>query len=142
MNRQGSRSFAIAAVLFVLALVVDAQTIVAPGRVNTVITITSGTPIQVTTNKTVTADRLLIQSLTGGSGIVQICIVKPGVTPSAKGGGSGQLAAQLAPASSTAPGGSYSDVSPASQTAGILLNTIFIDGTHSGDTVVVSYNVR
>lgn len=115
---------------------------VPPGRVNKVITITSGTPVQVTTNIQVIADRLLIQMLKGGSGLGYICVVAVNVTPSSKCSGSGQLGAQLAPASSTAPGGSYSDTNPTSQTPGINLSTIWVDGDTTSDQVLVSYNVR
>jgi hypothetical protein len=114
---------------------------VPPGRKNFLITITSGTPIQVSATA-ITIDRILVQMAKGGSGLGYICTTAVGTTPSSKCSGSGQLAAQLAPASSIAPGGSYSDTTPASGTAGMNAQVYWIDGDVNGDVVIVSMNVR
>ena len=112
----------------------------APGRKNFTKTITSGTPIQVSTTP-LTVDRYIIQMAIGGTGYGLICIVPVGTTPAASCGTAGQLSGQLAPASTTAPGGSWSD-SVATPGGSINLQTVWIDGSHSGDVVTISANVK
>ncbi len=54
----------------------------------------------------------------------------------------GDLTAQLAPASATAPGSQYEDAytADADNQGDIDLSLSWIDGSHSGDTVAVSAN--
>lgn len=108
-------------------------------RINKSITVTAGTPIQVSSTKILAAE-VFIQMATGGTGVGYICAGIPsGTTPSASCGGAGQLTAQLAPASATAPGGSYSDSISLTVGAGIDISTIWVDGGHSGDVILVSF---
>jgi hypothetical protein len=108
-------------------------------RINLKITITSGTPIQLSAIH-LYASEILIQAAAGGTGLIQVCAGIPvGTTPAANCGTAGQLSAQLAPATSTAPGGSYSDQVTSKSGTGIDLETIYVDGSHSGDVVLVSF---
>lgn len=108
-------------------------------RINKSITVTAGTPIQVASSR-ILASEILIQMATGGTGLGYICAGIPtGTTPSASCGGAGQLTAQLAPASATAPGGSYSDSASFKEGIGIDVSMIWVDGGHSGDVILVTY---
>ncbi len=109
-------------------------------RINQILTIASGTPIHLSAFHFYVS-RILIQAAESASGgIIQICTGIPiETTPAANCGTAGQLGGQLAAATSTAPGGSYSDTSDNHQGKGIDLATIWIDGAHTGDTVIVSY---
>lgn len=127
----------------IVLLCLAATSIYSGPRINQTLTITAGTPIQLATKYT-PINRLLIQALTGGTGLVYVMDMSgylSTVTPNPA--TSGHLTAQLAPATSTAPGGSYSDATDATPGSGpIDLSRIYIDGAHSGDTVVVSYDLR
>lgn len=124
-----------------MALHAQISSFVPPGRKNYLITVTSGTPIQVS-SVPVTIDRGLIQmDIAASGGYGSICIVPVGTTPAAQCATMGQLGARLAPGTATAPGGSYSDFVAASG-GSINLQTIWIDGSHTGDPVIVSVNVK
>lgn len=108
------------------------------------ITVTAGTPIQVTT-KHVVISSLMIQPLVGANAqLIYVCGgVQTGTTPTAAcaatANGSYELAAQLSAATTTVPGPVYSFYVP---TPGSDLSTYWIDGLHSGDTVLVSFFVH
>lgn len=105
-------------------------------RYNRTITVTAGTSIQLTTTSRYLVRAIFIQMAIGGSGYGAVMAgIVNGRTPSKS--TSGDLTAQLAPASATAPGSSYSD----SNQLGIDLSTIWVDGSNSGDTIIVSYDV-
>ncbi len=127
-----------------LASLVGSAQFVAPGRVNRLLTVvTSGTPVEVTTNRNLIADRLLIQAPLGATvGVGYICVVPVGTTPHSKCSTAGELGGEIAAATSTAPGGSYSDTSPTTQTPGIQMATIWLDSDTSGTPYIISYNVR
>jgi hypothetical protein len=123
----------------VALLALIAVGLTADPRLNQLITITSGTPIQLSKFH-LYASEILIQMATGGTGLGYVCAGIPlGTTPAASCGTAGQLSAQLSPASSTAPGGYYADQASAKGGPGIDLATIWIDGSHTGDTVIVTY---
>lgn len=106
------------------------------GIANVSVAVTSGTPIRVSTSHII-VDRVSIFMQHGGTGIGYVCTST--TTPSASCGGTGQLAQELAPATSTAPGGQYTwEI----QTPGLDLSTFWIDGSHTGDNVAVSYHIR
>lgn len=107
-------------------------------RINQLVTIAAGTPVHLSAIHLYVSE-ILIQAAAGGTGLIQICIVPYGTTPAGHCATAGQLAAQLAPATSTAPGGSYSDSVGLKSGTGIDASTIWIDGTASSDTAVVSY---
>lgn len=132
-------------------------------RINKTLTVTASTPINIATGLTaaggmtnygrlapVWVRSVFIQMLLGGTGYgvvmdgiygVQADGISPRI-PSALGATSGDLTAQLQPATATAPGGSYGDQYPiANQQGTIDATKIWIDGSHTGDTVVVSYDV-
>lgn len=119
-------------------------------RVNHTYTVTSGTPINMATGTSgapssgdfqpVYASRVFIQMLHGGTGLGYVMDgIPPGTTPAA--GTNGHLTAELAAASLTAPGGSYSDADP-NVAGGIDIRRLWIDGSHSGDTVMVSMDLK
>lgn len=104
------------------------------------ITVTAGTAIQISKQQ-IFAKRLFIQMAVGGTGYGCI-IAAPNGTTGLACSSTAFLVAQLAPASSTAPGGSYSD--PNGAPGGISLpdidlSTIFLDGSVNSDPITVSY---
>lgn len=106
------------------------------GVFNKSITITSGTPIRITTSHIV-VDSLLIQAAHSATfGIVYICAFA--TTPASKCSGTGQLGGELAPASATAPGSAYSYPMP---TPGLDLSLFWVDGD-ANSPVIVSYHVK
>jgi hypothetical protein len=119
-------------------------------RVNTKYTITAGTPINLATGTSSApsagnfqpayATRIFIQMLHGGSGLGYVMDgIPPGTTPAVS--TNGHLTAELAAASLTAPGGSYSDSDP-NPAGGIDIRKLWIDGSNSGDTVSVSVDYK
>jgi hypothetical protein len=135
----------IALVLVGVALVktpeVEAQIGQPVGQHAALITITAGTPVQVSASHIVVSS-IMIQPLVGsGAGLIYVCAgIQTGTTPTADcaatANGSYELGAQLAAATSTVPGPVYSFYVP---TPGSDLSTFWIDGAHTGDTVLVSW---
>lgn len=124
-------------------------------RVNKTITITAGTPVNIFTGGAAAdpdytdprghlASRVFIQMLHGagdtfGLGYVMAGITRARVPAIAN---AGDVTAELAPASTTSPGGDYSDRDDANPMGGIDVNEIWVDGTNTGDTVKVSYDLK
>lgn len=113
-------------------------------RVNTQITITAGTPVNLLTGLTtaytgppVYASRVFIQMKHGGTGLGYVMDGIYQRVPSAS--AASDLTAELSPASSTAPGGSYEDWDKAMDRGGVDISQIWIDGSHSTDVVLASY---
>lgn len=117
--------------------------------VNQRFTIAAGTPINVATGgaasfpntQPVWAKSVFIQMRTGGSGIGYVMSgIQPGRVPSAA--NASDLSSELYAASPTGPGGAYSYPEPGNTYRGdIDVNQIWIDGTHTGDTVTVTYDL-
>lgn len=107
-------------------------------RWKALITITAGTPIFVAAGQVpIMADRILVQPRHGGTGLVLVYDDVPiGMAASDVAAG-GDLAVELAPATSTAPGGTYTDTG-----GSIDLRMIAVDGSHSGDTVLIDAHLR
>ena len=106
-------------------------------RTNKTLTITAGTPIQLSATQ-VFAREIFIQMQSGGSGIGYVMDMNgypAGTTPSHS--TSGNLTAQLSNATSTNPGGAYSDNCAARC---IDISKVWIDGSNNGDTVTVSWD--
>lgn len=126
-----------------LCLLALAATIYPGPRYNKIYTVAAGTPIQLAT-VTTPANRVFIQMLTGGSGsgyVMDVSSYVAGTTPAHT--TSGELVAQLCPATSTAPGCSYSDTAGSAPGSGAIdISKLWIDGSNSGDTLVVSYDLR
>lgn len=100
-------------------------------RVNHQYILTPGTPIQLSQIPWA-CERILIQGMKGGTGVVYIMLGVPvGTTPAKT-----LNAVQLAPASSTAPGPMYKDSGP-----GINLQQTWIDGDQA-DSVLVSFESK
>ena len=105
-------------------------------QINKTFTVVAGTPIQVETNDKVLADTILIQMMVGGSGVGYVMDgILAGRTPSAS--NDYDLSAQLAPASPTAPGGTWTKEN---WRHGIRVSQIWVDGATSGDKIKVSYD--
>ena len=108
--------------------------------VNKRITITAGTPIALATQSTFVRS-LFVQMRHGGTGFGTLFNLSDpavqGQTPDV--GNGAHVSAELAPATATAPGGSwgYPDTD-----RGYDLQWISIDGSNSGDTVTVSYDKK
>jgi hypothetical protein len=104
-------------------------------RTNQTITVASGTPARLSSTHLYVRE-VFIQMAIGGTSAGYVMIVS-GHTPSKT--AAGDVTAQLAPATSTAPGGAYSDSSPQ---ADIDLYNIWVDGDHTGDNIIISYDTR
>lgn len=120
--------------LAIVVLGLSLQTRLPAARVGRIITVAAGTPVQLATQSTLVR-RIFIQMQAGGTGMGYVMDgVTVGTTPVANTNPTVQLAA----ATASAPGGNYSD---ASQTSAydIDLQKIWIDGSHTGDTILVSY---
>jgi len=122
--------------LITLLLAISPQRLEA-ARYNRKITITAGTPIRLSTTKTIVTRVFIQMAISGTSAGYVMAGIMNGRTPASS--ASGDLTAQLAGASASAPGGSYSDADPAGS---IDLSEIWVDGANSGDTVIVSYDIR
>lgn len=119
-------------------------------RLSATITITAGTPVSVATalgldaGLPIYARRWTAQALVGGSGIIY---VEDGIKPRGRvpvSSVSGDLTGQLAAATASAPGGFYEDIyeADADNQGDIDLSLSWIDGSHTGDTVAVSANLK
>lgn len=134
--------------------IVAAIALILPLRMKTepqqgeVITITSGTAIRIVLNPSlvnpVMANSMLIQSQHGGSGIIYVLNARPDQTCN-KGAAGTTLVAELAPASATSPGGSFtfpSNGGATNQSSGFDLRYWCVDGSNSGDVAIVSWDLR
>jgi hypothetical protein len=124
-------------------------------RINKTLTIAAGTPVnlavalglvQAVTAATtpIWANRVFAQMLAGGTGLGYVMDLDAfAAGTQAAVATNGHLTAQLAPATATAPGGAYGDAVAGVGQGGLVDVTKFwIDGAHSGDTVVTSVNLR
>jgi hypothetical protein len=104
-------------------------------RFSITLTVVSGTPIHLAPdNQPLIVSRIIIQMKHGGTGMGQIMLGVPkGTTPAT----SSWPVIELAPATATAPGQSFSDEGP-----NINLAEIWCDGSHSGDLITVSYDTN
>ncbi len=117
-------------------------------RITGLVTIASGTPVNVATalgldaKEPQWASRWVAQALHGGSGLITVFDgFKPrGTVPVLNTSTGIEITAATAPA----PGGSYSDTfdMDADNQGDIDLSLAWIDGAHTGDTVAVSANKR
>lgn len=106
-------------------------------REGRIYTIVAGTPIRLSPEPLI-VERIFIQMQVGASGGLGYVMdgVRPGTTPVAN----TNPTVQLGPASTTSPGGNYSDADYNSSS--ISLDRIWIDGSHSGDLVLVSFSTK
>lgn len=108
-----------------------------------VITITAGTAQRFVSIPT-RANSIFIQGVTGGSGRGYVLNANPANTCS-KGGAGTTWVADLAPATSTAPGQAFyfpSNDSATTATSGFNIQYWCLDGSNSGDQFLVSWDVR
>lgn len=135
-------------ILLAILLVLPAATEPQDGRV---ITITAGTAIRLILNPStrdpVRANSLFIQALhvaSGTGGIIYVLNADPSITCT-KGAAGTTLVAELSPATTAAPGGSFSfpsNGSATTQSGGTDIRRFCLDGAQSGDTVVTSWDLR
>lgn len=129
-------------------------------RVNITITITSGTPVNIASGMNSAAmvtkgfsvipplplNELCIQMKHGGTGLGYVMSGIRGVTSPTQQWrvpdftAVTDVTAELAPATATAPGGSWSD--PTNNQTTINGEQCWIDGSVSGDKVIVSYDTQ
>lgn len=124
-------------------------------RINKLITIASGTPTRIWDGATaapsyeqaspppaVWVTNFFVQMMHGGSGLGFVMTGIPyGTTPNYN--TAGTVTGELAPASASAPGGSFSQDQSAfgSELAGTVdITRAWVDGASSGDKVIVSYD--
>lgn len=118
-------------------------------RVNMTLTITAGVPLNVSTQSTVSdgvprmATRVFIQLYPGATGIAYIMDGISGVSNGAprvpSHSNSTDLTAIVYGATASAPGSSYSDYDAYH---GIDVSKLWIDGSVSGDKVIVSFDLK
>ena len=109
-------------------------------RINMQVTITAGTPVRLAGIST-PVNRLFIQSLHSNTGIVDVLLGVPVATP-CDATNAAQLTAELGPGDATHPGQSFSDPQGANGNSPSdyeNLITSCIDGSHTGDKVIVSF---
>jgi hypothetical protein len=85
-------------------------------------------------------DRLFIQMKTNGSGLGYVLYSDSGAIPPSK-ANDADVVAELALATSTAPGGAYSDAQPGGGNF-MDMSAYWVDGAVNGDKIRASYNVR
>ena len=110
-------------------------------QVSQPIALTTGSAVRVA-NMDVQFNSLFIQMKHGGSNIGYVLFADPALTCSAT--TAGQVVAELAPASATAPGGSFTFPSNGVANYGSGGNNAHywcVQGS-TGDSVIVSYNMR
>lgn len=115
----------------------------AAGRYNLQITITAGNAIQVwPMTSPYFVNEILIQGQPGsGAGLIYVMTgIGNNRTPSHT--AASDLTATLCAATSTLPGCPYSDGTLATSNGAIDLSGIWIDGSHSSDVVVISFDAR
>lgn len=116
-------------------------------RFNNVFTVTTGTPTNLGTGTTTSdgiqrfASRVFIQMVTGGSGLGYVMAGILGTrVPSTS--NNSDVTMELPAATSTGPGGFYSDFDPNFMGGGIDITTLWVDGANTGDKIRVSYDLR
>lgn len=118
-----------------LVLIVIAASLMAGVRTNREITVAAGTPVRLATSRLL-VNRIFIQMKTAGTGRGYVMAGIPvGTTPAST--TSAHLTAELCPATATAPGCAYTDSYP----DGIDVSLIWVDGSHTGDKITVSWEV-
>ena len=142
-SKQRWRRILLSALLFLCTLPLRAEP--QNGRI---ITITAGAAIRLILNpstaRAVQANSMLIQALHGGSGLIYILNCDPSIT-CVRGNAGTTLVAELAPATSTAPGGSFTfptNGSATSGSGGFDVRYWAVDGSTNGDTVATSWDLR
>jgi hypothetical protein len=117
-------------------------------RINTTVTLTPGTPLNVAAQFTAQpgaplyADRVFIQMRHGGTGlgyVLDLSALKAGTTPDKT--HANQVASELDIAGATGPGGSWGDTKSPQDGNGIDLNQMWVDGDQA-DPCLISVNLR
>ncbi len=130
---------ALVALLCVSLAPAQIQSFVAPGTYNVKLTLTSGTPQQITTSHVLITSFSVQMLHTATAGLGYVCIVFPGVTPASKCSGTGQLSFELPSATATSPGGQLGW--PQAPTTSFDASTVWVDGDANSPVAVV-FNVK
>jgi len=110
-------------------------------QISRVVTFTSGTAQRVAPTRTM-ANSLLVEMLPGSTGIGYVLYADPALTCVHT--TAGQIVAELAPGTATAPGGNFtfpSNNDATTQSGGSDMNWWCVEGTTS-DTAIVSYDLK
>lgn len=106
------------------------------------ISVTAGTAIRIlTTGPDLVVTSIFFQMATGGTGRGYVLYAPSGVTCN-RGSAGTTTVGELSPASATAPGGSLTVPMNPDPYGGLVANHWCIDGSHTGDGLIVSFNVR
>ena len=124
--------------LAVLALIAVGLT--ADPRLNQIITVAAGTPVRLSSTHLYVTDITFQMATASSGGIGYVCIVSFTTTPAGACATAGQLAVELSAGTATVPGTPFTLTASQKQGPGIDLGTIWIDGAHTADTVIVTYN--
>lgn len=134
--------------VLLLSLLLPASVGRAGARFNATITVVAGTPINLATLTSTVPDasdtrrctKISIQMAHGGTGRGLVMSgISVGRTPAAS--ASADLTAEIPPATAGSPGGQYYDEDDSPSGGGILLAGIWLDGSVSGDHVVISFEL-
>ena len=109
-------------------------------RINAQYTITAGTPIRLY-GISMKVDRLFLQSRHSNTGLIYL-MAGVATSKTCNASDTSQLTAELGPGDATHPGNAFSDPQGANGTAPPDfedLQNFCVDGTHSGDVVIVSF---
>lgn len=106
-------------------------------REGRIITIVAGTPVRLNESPLIVS-RIYIQMQAAAAGAMGY--VMDGVRPDTNPVANTNPTVQLAPAATDSPGGDYADADPFGSS--IDLSRIWVDGAHSGDTMLVSYETK
>ncbi len=107
------------------------------------VTVNAGTAVRLTVRNPTLATSLFAQMLPASSGGVGYILYAPKSVSCSNGGAGTTLVATLAPATATAPGGNAVIPFPADpQNPSINVADYCFDGSHTGDTMTVSWNLR
>ena len=107
------------------------------------VTVNAGTAVRLTVRNPTLSTSLFVQMLPAASGGVGYILYAPKAVACSNGGAGTTLIATLTAATSTAPGGNAVIPWPADpQNPSINVADYCFDGSHSTDTMTVSWNLR
>jgi hypothetical protein len=117
-------------------------------RLILVFTVSANPDFIMTANAPFLADRLFIQMLAGGSGMGEIFVDVPVTDPGGTQPAASTLSTvcgqpiQLAPATATSPGGSYTEDPSTDPWSGTDLRNYAVTGSNAGDQILVVAHLK
>lgn len=109
-------------------------------RLNQIITISAGTPVHLSSTHLYVTDVTFQMATAASGGIGYVCVVPFATTPAGACATAGQLAVELQAGTATVPGTPFTMTASQKQGPGIDLGTVWVDGSHTADSMIVSYN--